>query len=189
MIEVEIRGRLDQAGFDSLSKFMQENGKHVESHEREMYLLFNYPGYDEDPMARDVDIRLRRTDEFCEIMIKKKAGENNVARHEMSLPLAIKDLELAKKVLSDLGQKKGLKIWRWKSVYEYQGIEWSLVRTPKDYFYYEAELAIEDGANATEAHQKLESAAKELNLEILDPNAMREFIYFLDKEVNEIVDL
>src|SRR6185503_12124875 len=105
MIEVEIRGRLDKAGFDRLKEFMDKNGKHLESHEREMYLLFNYPGYDEDPTAREVDIRLRKSDEFCEIIVKKKAGDHNTARQEISLPLAVKDLAVARKVLSALGQQ------------------------------------------------------------------------------------
>lgn len=189
MIEVEIRGRLDKAGFDRLKQFMQKSGKHLESHEREMYLLFDYPGYDEDPTVREVDIRLRRTDEFCEIMVKRKAGEGNTARHELSLPLAVKDLDTAKKVLSALGCTKAIKMHRWKDVYQYHDIEWSIVKTPKDYFYYEAELTLAEGDDVTAAHQKLEQEAKALDLQVLNQEQMKEFIAFLDKEVNEAVDL
>lgn len=189
MVEVEIRGRLDTAGFDKLKSFMEENGKHIESHEREMYLLFDYPGYDADPIVREVDIRLRNTNGFCEIMLKRKAGDGNSARHEISLPLKVDDLATAKEVVKAFGCKTGLKMFRAKDMYEYKGIEWSLVRTPKDYFYYEAELAVEAGSNMEAIRESLIVAAKELNLEVLDNDAMRKFIYFLDKEVNEIVEL
>jgi len=189
MIEVEIRGRLDKAGFDRLKQFMEKSGKHIQSHEREMYLLLDYPGFDIDPNVRSTDIRLRRTDDFCEIMLKRNVGAHNAAREEISLPLGVSELAEAKKMLSALGHKQAIGMQRWKDIYIYQGVEWSLVRTPKDYFYYEAELVVENGVNPDAAHKQLEAAVKALELPLLDPDGTREFFYFLDKEVNEIVDL
>jgi predicted adenylyl cyclase CyaB len=190
MVEVEIRGRLDEAGYKKLKQFLEANARHIESHEREMYLLFDYPGYDEDPITREVDIRLRNTNGFCEIMMKTKAAEGNTARHEVSLPLQVHDLATAKEIAKGFGCKTALKMHREKEMYEYNGIEWSLVKTPpKDYYYYEAEKAVEPESDLESVRQELVMAAKDLQLEVLDTNAMREFIYFLDKEVNEIIEL
>jgi predicted adenylyl cyclase CyaB len=189
MVEVEIRGRLDEAGYQKLKQFFEQNGRHIESHNREFYLLFDYPGYHEDPMSREVDIRLRNTDGFCEIMLKRKVSEGNTARHEVSLPLQGNDLSAAIEIVKAFGCKTALKTRRAKDIYEYKGIEWSLVTTPKDYHFYEAEKAVEAGVDVEAVRQELMEAVKEFDLEVLEPDAMREYIFFLDKEASEIVDL
>ncbi len=190
MVEVEIRGRLDEAGYKKLKQFFEQNGRHIESHHREFYLLFDYPGYHEDPMTREVDIRLRNTDGFCEIMLKRKMSEGNTARHEVSLPLQGNDLTAAIEIVKAFGCKKALKTRRAKDIYEYKGIEWSLVRTPpKNHYFYEAEKAVESGSDMEQVRQELVEAVREFDLEVLEPDAMREYIFFLDREVSEIVDL
>jgi adenylate cyclase class IV len=189
VIEVEIRGQLTENEHQKLKAFMAQHGRHTDSHEREMYLLFDYPGYDPDPTLREVDIRLRNTNGFCEIMVKRRAGDGNAARHELSLPLQVKDLTTAKEVLRALGCTKGIKMQRTKDVYEYSGIEWSLVKTPKNYFYYEAEQAVEVGSDVDAVRTHLAQAASQLGLPVLDNDSMREFIEMLDREVNEVVEL
>jgi predicted adenylyl cyclase CyaB len=189
MVEVEIRGRLDKNQFDALKKFMEKNGRHIESHEREMYLLFDYPGFSIDPIAREVDIRLRNTDGFCEIMVKHKAGEGNTARHELSLPLKQNDLITAKQVVKAFGCTKAIKMHRKKDIFAYEDIEWSIVETPQNYYYYEAEKEVDPEADMEAVKKQLVAVAALIGLTVLDNDAMRDFLFLLDKEVNEIVDL
>ncbi|MGC9968925.1 MAG: CYTH domain-containing protein [Minisyncoccia bacterium] len=187
MIEVEIRGRLNKEEYERLKKFLGEKGKFIKHTNREMFLIYDHPGYSHDPMAREVDIRLRNTNGDCEIMMKKKASANNEAREEISLKLRDGDLENAKRIMKALGYPRALKMQRSTDVYEHEGTEWSLVRPPKDYFYYEAEQGAEEEADVSRIHNELVKKAKALDLEVLGPKEMKEFIAFLDKEVNEEV--
>ena len=58
-----------------------------EVQDREMVVLFDLPGFDIDPTKRKVDVRIRTTNGMTEIMVKKMASENNVARYEKSYDL------------------------------------------------------------------------------------------------------
>ncbi|HEY4523361.1 MAG TPA: CYTH domain-containing protein [Candidatus Paceibacterota bacterium] len=185
-IEVEIRGRLDDTEYANLKSFLDERGVHKESHEREMFLLRDYPGYSKDFIGRDVDIRLRNTNGACEIMLKLKAGS---AREEVSLQLKDHDLETAKKIVKSLGCTTAVWMHRLKEVYEFNGIEWSLVIAPNNIRYYEAEIAVADSAEVPETHTKLEAEAKKIGLEILDEEGTRALIHRLDTEANKVVEL
>lgn len=185
-IEVEIRGRLDDVGYERLKSFLAANGTHKETHEREMLLLRDYPGYSKDFVGRDVDIRLRNTNGSCEIMLKKKVGN---ARKEISLQLKDNNLDAAKEIVKSLGCATAVWMHRLKEVYEYKGIEWSLVIAPKNIRYWEAELVVRDSQDIQSAHEKLETEARKLNLEILDDEATRALIHQLDTEANKIVEL
>ena len=186
MIEVEIRGKLNDAEYEKLKSFLSSNGVFKGKHVREMYLLYDYPGYDHDPIKREVDIRLRNTDGFCEIMVKHKLSDGNHGRKEVSLPLADRSLETAKKVLSALGCKKGLRMIREKEIFDYEGVEWSLVNCPpKNIKYYEAELEATSTSDIAVIHQQLITQAERVGMSVLDDVQMKEFIEWLDTEVNE----
>lgn len=189
MIEVEIRGKLNKEQWETLKQALAREGKFVKHTDREMFLLYDYPGYDNDPTKRLVDIRLRNTNGNCEIMMKEKASANNEARKETSLKLNEGDLEHARAIAKGFGCTKALKMQRSTDIYEHAGIEWSLVRTPKDYFYYEAEMTALSDNGISAVHTELVRKAKSLGLEVLGPEEMKSFIAFLDKEVNEEIVL
>ncbi len=185
-IEVEIRGTLDDAGYERAKSFLDKHGVHKEIHEREMFLLRDYPGYSKDFVGRDVDIRLRNTDGACEIMLKQKIGN---AREEVSLQLKEDNLETAKKIVKALGCTNAVWMHRLKEVYEYNGVEWSLVIAPNNIRYYEAELVVDEAELVDGAHARLEIEAKNMGLEVLDDEGTRALIHRLDTEANKVVDL
>lgn len=184
-IEVEIRGNLDEAGYEKLKAFFDANAEHVESHEREMFLLRDYPGYSKDFVDREMDIRLRNTNGNCEIMLKEKVG---TAREEVSLKFQGSDLEAAKRVVKALGCHTAVWMHRLKEVYRYHDVEWSLVICPANIRYYEAELVVSDAEGIDEAHARLESEAQALGLEVLNDDATRALIHRLDTEANKVVE-
>lgn len=185
-IEVEIRGRLSDEEHTRLKSFLEENGTHKESHNREMFLLRDYPGYSTEFVGREVDIRLRNTNGVCEIMLKKKIGE---AREETSLQLKDSDLENAKKIVKALGCESAVWMHRQKEVYEYGGIEWALVTAPKNIKYYEAEISVADSREIQSITDKLKEEAEKLGLEILDDDGTTKFINYLNSETNKKVEL
>ena len=185
-IEVEIRGNLDTVEYDRVKVFLDEHGEHVESQEREMFLLKDYPGFGDDFVGRQTDIRLRNTNGNCEIMLKIKVG---TAREEVSLQLKDSDLESAKKVVKALGCTSALWMHRQKEVYRYHDIEWSLVICPQDIRYFEAERVVADADHIAEAQQILEDEVRALGLVVLDDDGTRALIHKLDTEVNKVVAL
>ncbi len=187
MIEVEVRGQLTQEEFEHLKAFLTINGILVESHSREMIRLYDYPGFDEDSNKREVDIRLRNTNGDCEIMVKRKAAENNVARHELSLKLRDTDLDTAKAVIKALGYEKGLWMHRIKDIFSYHGIEWSLVQAPPSYFYFEAEREVSSVEEISQVEEILREEAKKLSLSVFSPEEYLDFISHLTHDVNKVV--
>lgn len=185
MIEVEIRGPLTKSEAEKLKEFFRTHGEHVESHTREMIRLYDYPGFHEDTLIRGVDIRLRDTDGRCEIMVKKKISEHNVGRSELSLKLQDTNLDTAKEVVKALGYSKGLWMHRKKDVYEYAGIEWSIVEAPQDIFYYEAEQGADDGADIAKIETHLKAEAEKLQVRVFSPEEYRDFIAVLGEKVNK----
>lgn len=185
MIEVEIRGTLTDEEYETLSSFLKKEGELVESQEREMILLRGYDGYSPNPNERDVDIRLRNTNGVCEIMVKRKTSDHNVARHEASLPLGCTDLEPAKEAMKALGYSEGLWMHRKKDVYRYKNIEWSIVDVPEGLRYFEAEQEVHDPSEAEAVHLLLTKEAEALGLKGMGPEEMRDFISKLDSKVNK----
>lgn len=186
-IEVEIRGRLDDAGYERVKAFLDEHGTHLKSQEREMILLRDYRGFSKDAfVGRPVDIRLRNTNGACEIMLKRKV-EN--AREEVQLKLQDTDLDKAKIVMRALGCTTGNWMHRLSEVYEYKNIEWALVIAPNNIRYYEAEIAVDDASRVADAHATLEKEAQAIGLDVLDDAGTTALIHQLDTEANKVVEL
>ncbi len=190
MIEVEVRGKLTDESYKNLKSLLEQKGSFKGKHQREMYLLSDYPGFDHDPTKRKVDIRLRNTDGFCEIMVKFSASEGNRARREVSLALKDNTLKTAKEVLKALGCSKGLKMVREKEIYDCEGVEWSLVNClPKNIRYFEVEKLLQDSESPSAAEEELITKAKNMGQEVLGHEDLRDFMYWLDKEVNVLEEL
>ncbi|MCL5436021.1 MAG: CYTH domain-containing protein [Patescibacteria group bacterium] len=191
MIEVEIRGRLTEEIYERLKAQLSSKGESRGKSTREMYLLRDYPGYDKDPTAREVDLRLRNTDGFCEIMLKYKADSGNHGRREVSLALSENTLDHAKEIVKAMGCKHGLKMLREREEFVVEGVEWVLINCPpKGIKFYEAELTAETESEIPAVRSKLIDQARDLGAEpILTDEAMRAFLYMLDEQVNEDVKL
>lgn len=190
-IEVELRGRLAEVQYAELRDFLEKNGVHTESQDREMLLLRDYPGFSHDFATREVDIRLRNTNGKCEIMLKKKVGEGeNVSREEISLGLTDTTLDTARTVLRALGCKEARWMHRLKDVYTYDGVEWSLVTAPpSDIRYFEVEVVVESEADIPAARAKVEAQASDLGLTILDEAGSRALIGELNEKANKLVEV
>ncbi len=187
MIEVEVRGRLTEAEFNKLEKFLKENGGFVRHQDREMILLTNYAGYADDFVGRDIDIRLRDTNGECEIMLKEKVS--NSARNEISLKLKDGNLDNAKTVVKALGCKQGIWMKRVSNVYKYKDAEWAIVHAPPHIYYYEVEQEAIDANQVAKIHEYLAEQARAQGLTVLNDEETRELIDQLDREVNKTIDL
>ncbi len=188
MIEVEIRGVLTKEKFDELNVFLSKNAEVLEVQDREMILLRDTPRYNEDPTLREVDIRIRRTNGNSEIMVKEMKSEHNVARSEKAYNFGDTGIEEMKEFVKFFGSKKGQWMHRKKTVYKYQGLDWSLVEAVPEIFYFEVEKEIESTVDIETTRQDLEQAAKEMDLSVLSSEEYKSFIKTLGERVNKYIE-
>ncbi len=194
MIEVEIRGQLDEAGYTALKDVLVQFGTHVEDQKREMILLYGYPGFDINPLKRKVDIRLRNTNGKCEVMVKQGESEFNTARKEISIPSADNDWQKLIEMVKAFGITKGLWMRREKEVFMMNNVEWSLAKAisrdgSKVFYYYEAEIATTDSLHIEEIKKNLEDEVKKLGLPMMAPDEYKALVDMFGREVNEEIDL
>ena len=188
MIEVEIRGPLTKEEAQKFKEFLRLNGAHIESQDREMILLFDYPGYADDPNKREVDIRLRCTNGKSEIMVKKKLHAHNAGRSEYSVPVA--SMDEAKILASAFGCSRGLWMHRKKDVYRVNGTEWSVAEALSDdggkqIFYFETEREASSKEDIEIIRHELVKEAGVHNLSVFTPDEYHEFVNLLGREVNK----
>jgi adenylate cyclase class IV len=188
MIEVEIRGELTKDEFEKLNSFLESNGKLLEVQDREMILLRDTPGYNEDPTLRDVDIRIRRTNGQTEIMVKEKKSEGNVARSEHSFAMGEISLDSAKSFVKYFGSKKGQWMHRKKKVYDWEGVNWSLVEAVPGIFYFEAEKEVDEKEDLEKIKEELHKIATNNNLKVMTLDEYKSFIKMLGEKVNKYID-
>lgn len=207
MIEVEVRGWLSEQQAKVLEVYLQSHGRHLQTQDREMILLKDgYPGYDIDFEKRTNDIRFKKTllrpagatdgqaKSIIEIVVKERASDGNVARHEYTYPVAVDSIEALIPLARAFGATKALWMRRDAEIYELDGIEWGIVRaisrdraTTKLHF--EAELAVETQAAIPAAQARLEAAVTARGLTILTGADHRAFIEELERTVNQPLDL
>ncbi len=193
MIEVELRGQLTKEQFEKLENFLKEHGSFKEFQDREMFLLYDYAGYSKDFTMRDIDIRLRNTNGNCEIMMKRKIGDDTTARKEISVPLKDTTLDNVKEIIKALGCSKALWMHRVKNSYMYEGSEWSCIVAPnkngEDIYFYEVEREVSSLDDIQNTKEILKSQSKAFHLPILKGDEARAFIHTLDTQVNKVVEL
>jgi len=203
MIEVEIRGELTEAQWDSLRAFLDKEGTPEKEQERDMILLRDYPGYHHNPTKRETDMRIKVTNGLCEFVLKKNAADGNRGRTEIILPVGEKAAsnDEAKETFAKLreivrafGCRNGLWMHRVTFTYRYHNIEWALIRARRDdgseVVFYEAEKEVENTSAVESAHKDLVDQAHTLDLPVLERDKdMSAFIYMLDREVNKEIEL
>ena len=185
MIEVEIRGRLTEKQAGDMKRLLRKNGKHLDTHTREMILLRGYKGYADNPTIRKVDIRLRNTDGRCEIVLKRKASDNNAGREEIILKLQEKNLNTAKEIAKAFGSSKGLWMHRKKDVFQYRGVEWAIVEAPKKIFFFEAEKTVQNKKHVEAVRLALVKEAESFGFNVFKPHEYVAFVNMLGRRVNK----
>lgn len=182
-IEVEIRGEITKSEFEKLMKLFTEKGKFIDDKNR---IAVCYPDPDTGSLVEEcyTDIRVRETNSIPEIIIKKGRWGGNENRKELSV--VGKKGEFAKmlEMMDALGHKEGMAVVRKGKVFEYKGIEFSLVEVPGHSYYYEAELMVEE-AKIDSAQKKIRKICNELGLDVFDDDGFFAYINKLNKEANK----
>lgn len=179
-IEVELMGNLTKEKFLELRSLFGKEGVFKKDKRRLSLMYFR------DRIPKDlieikdelVDLRLRITNSTPEIIIKYGLFTGSHAREEISINFDIKDFEKYINLLKYLGWHLAV-IYSTKTyVYDYKGIEFSLVEI-KDYGYnFEAEI-ITEIEKSEDAKRKLTAFCEEIGLKPFNESE-------LDKQCNGI---
>lgn len=182
-IEVEIRGEITKEEYDKLTKLFEKEGKFIDDKDR---IAICYPDPNTGSLVEEcfTDIRVRETNGIPEIIIKKGKWGGNENRKELSVIGKRGEFGKMLEMMDALGHKTGVAVVRKGKVYEYKGIEFSLVEVPDHSYYYEAELMVEED-KIIEAQGKIRKLCDKLGLAVFDDDGFYTYINKLNKEANK----
>ncbi len=185
-IEIEIRGPLSKAQYESLITFFTKNGKVKEKKDR---ILIDYstflPGGIE---SRKKDIRLRVTNGIPEIIVKIGEWGGSEQRKELSVLGKPGEFDTLVEIFGHLGFGKGVLAHRKSRVYEYKDVEFALVEVPNHSYYFEAEKMAHGNEDAQKITEELTKICESLDLTVYDKKGFFEYIAILNKEANGVFE-
>lgn len=186
-IEVELRGPLSKDKFTEIEAFLKKYGRFKQANNR---VLIDYSVFSEKEgiSGRLRDIRLRVTNRIPEIIIKIGRYGGNNTRKELSVLTKSGEFDKLVQIFAVLGFKKGIQCIRDIKVYDYKGIEFSLVTVPGHSYYFEAEKLIHKNEDSEDVRRLIKEECKRLKLTFFNDKTYFEYIDKLNKEVNEIFD-
>jgi CYTH domain-containing protein len=179
-IELEYIGQITPERFNELEKIFKKNGVFKKKKERISFMYFRnkIPRDIKEIKNEETDLRIRITNKEPELIIKKGLFTASHARKEISLTFPLNETENYIDFLNALGWNIGVIYAVETKVYEYQGIEFSLVNIEGHGYNFEAEIMTSKKDEKTN-RDKIESVLKELNLKSFDEEE-------LDKQCNQI---
>jgi len=186
--EVEIRGLLTKKKYEELANLFSKEAKFLYDKDR---VLVCYPDPETGSLVEEcnTDIRIRTTNGIPEIIIKQgEWGSTNESRRELSLVGKKGEFDKMVMMLSALGHKKGVLAVRKGQVFEFKGIEFSLVEVPNHSYYFEAEVMVEDLEEQEKATKRINKICGELGLKTLSQQEFYDYINILNAESNELFD-
>ncbi len=137
----------------------------------------------------ETDIRVRTTNGVPEIIIKLGGwGGVDESRKELSVVGRKGEFDKMIQMMAALGHKQGIVAIRKGKIYDYKGIEFSLVEVPNHSYYFEAEKMVSDEAEKKIAIKEIMKICGELKLETLTQQGFFDYIHELNTKVNEQFD-
>ncbi len=183
MIEVLIRGPLARKDYVRIKKLLETAGDGVRT-EKRIVVDYSREPYE----SRTIAISLKQKNDVPVVVVKTGKSSDFVVREEHEVALQKGEFTNAVKLFASLGYMKALVCVRESFHARYGGAEFKLVDPGEDLFYYEAEMLVKTGSEATEAKQKLEVLARNLKLPVFGQGEMLTFINALDKRASYVYD-
>lgn len=173
-IEIEFRGPLTKNKFQKLLRFFKKEARFVKKTKRKTFVYFTND--------KTLDLKVRTTDGISEIVIKKGFWGAR-KREEIILPIKAKLIEEVQKFLAFLGYKKGIIAVRETYIFEYKSIEFSLVKCPKNYYFYEAEFINNKTTKNPKNHIK--KILEYLELKVWSEKEVYNFLMWCNKKIDK----
>jgi len=186
-IEVEIRGILNKDQYIQAKTLFEQLASLKENKSR---ILIDYstflPG--EGIRDRQKDIRVRVTNGIPEIVVKLGSWGGSESRRELSFKGKEGEFETLVEIFGQLGFTKGTLAKRDALVYDYKDIEFALVKTPGQHYYFEAEKMAHNEEDFAKVENEIREVCGELKLEVVSKDGFFEFIDELNKTDNSVFE-
>ncbi len=186
-IEVEVRGPLSRKEYQDLQKVLLVEGELLSEKKR---MLIDYSVFipKQGIRNRDLDIRLRITNDESEVVIKKGAWKASDSREEVVVKLQKGEFGNMVKAYAALGYKKGVIAKNEYKIYKYKDIEFKLVYVPEFEYFFEAEIGCQENEDTKNAREVIGQICNELNLKYYSDEEWFDFIERQNKAVNKVFD-
>lgn len=186
-IEVEVRGVLSKDQYSQTKTLFEKLASFKENKSR---ILIDYstflPG--EGIRDRQKDIRVRVTNGIPEIVVKLGSWGGSESRRELSFKGKEGEFETLVEIFGQLGFKKGILAKRDAIIYDFKGVEFALVKTPGQHYYFEAEKMAHNEEDFAKVENEIREVCQELGLEVVSKKGFFNFIDELNKTDNEIFE-
>ncbi len=179
-IELEYIGKISVEKREELKKIFENQGDLKEEKERISFMYFrdSIPKDLSEIKDEEIDLRLRITNKKPELMLKKGLFTGTHIRKEVSLVFPKEEINQYVDFLSILGWNIGVIYAATTKVYNYKGVEFSLVEIDGYGDNFEAEIITSKGEEEN-SRNIIHSVLKELGLEAFSESD-------LNKQCNDI---
>lgn len=186
-IEVEIRGPIKESDYKRLNRFFLNEGHFIDHKNR---IAICYPDPETGSYVENLksDIRVRSTNGIPELIIKKGKWGGKESREELSLKITKGEFDKLVMIMGALGFKKGITVVRNGKIFDYKGIEFSLVQVPNHSYYFEAEVMVTKKSEVKKTRENMETICKKLGLTLFDDKDFYNYINKLNAEANVAFD-
>jgi adenylate cyclase class IV len=172
-IEVEFMGDISKDKFFELKDKFENEGTFKKRKERISFMYFRdkIPKDLSEIKDEDTDLRLRVTNKEPELIIKKGSFTGSHSRKEISINFPITEMQKYVDFLSALNWSIGVIYAVETFVYEYEGVEFSLVNIEGYGYNFEAEI-LTNTEEESNARKKINLLLNNLNLRPFDEEGL-----------------
>lgn len=185
--EIEVRGPLTKEKFKELQQFLEKNGKFQHKSKR-LSVCYTILRPEDKEVSSDLDIRARVTDDEPELVIKVGKWRGSDIRREVSVQVKRGEFSNLIAVCATLGYTEAIVSESLTFVYDYQGVEFSLVNKSDHSYFFEAEVLVESSANKDQVQLSIQTLCKQLDLTLFTDEQFFDYIKLLNREVNSHFD-
>ena len=181
--EVELRGPISKTKITELVKLFRKEGRFKARKDRVLVCFFKAKNKKEFREGI-VDLRVRSTNGDLEIVLKMGKWGGSEHREEFRLTLHPGQFDAALVLFAQLGFDEGIWAIRRGEVYDYKGIEFSLVEVPNHSYYFEAEKMVNKKTDIAQAKKTITALCAKLGLALFDDAGFQRYVDSMNRESN-----
>lgn len=186
--EVELRGPITKQRIAALTRLFKKEGKFKSRKDRILIHYFEDHGDQKALQNLTKDFRVRTTNGVPELILKLGAWGGSEQRQELCVTLHEGQFDTLVSILGHMGFDKGIFADRHGVIYEYKGVEFSLVEVPNHSYYFEAEKMISKKSAVASAKSEILEVCAELGLTIFSDKEFHAYIALMNRETNPKFD-
>lgn len=173
-IEVEVRSLFDEADYNELKSFLDQNAEDLGMDDKDVY-FFLLPS----KVVKAVNNISKGTAKLVIKLTRIGTGGNDT--EELEIPIDPRDFDKSVRLFKELPFDQVQRAFQKRQNYMYKGVELALKYSESWGYHLELEIMIGDKSEQAEAERKLSEVATELGVKIMSREEQEEFVRQVDK--------